>query len=252
MMPRYYYLCEGQKNRRIWMASTARFLDTLLVLPSAKLDRYLYFQVANDGAAGEGVPHAWLGQLDGQGVRTEKDLGNPFGELASAPVFQVLRVAPDAGTALVLAQSLRERRISKNFDAETMKEVQKHMANTVHRDGMEAAAKMLAGLLLMQKYERGGGTDDGNEIVLQFFTWSLWVLDAAKGEARKLGPEFGESIGELKDVVGAPGAPDRGTSDGAAYSANAGLAAVPLYGNGMKPGKFTEARGLMLLKVPKW
>lgn len=251
-MPRYYYLFDGQKSRRIWMASTARYLDTLLVLPAAKLERYLYFQVANDGAAGQGVPHAWLGHLDAQGVRTEKDLGNPFGALTGAPVFQVLAVAPDAGKALVLARSLRERKISKNFDAETMKEIKKMLPNAVHRDGNDAAFKMLAGAVLFRKYERAGGSDDGENVIMHFHTWSMWGLDAAKGEARRVGPEFGESIGELKDVVGAPGAPERGLGDDAAYSANAGLAAVPLYGNGMKPGKFSEARGLMLLKVSAW
>ncbi|MCK6472078.1 MAG: sigma-70 family RNA polymerase sigma factor [Planctomycetes bacterium] len=251
-MPRYYYICEGEKNRKIWMASTARFLDTLLVLPATKLDRYVYFQVANDGGAGQGVPHAWLGQLDALGVRTEKDLGNPFGALADAPVFQVLAVAPDAGKALVLARSMRERKISKNFDAETMKEIQKMLPNAAHRDGKDAAIKMLAGAVLMHKYERAGCSDDGDNVILHFHTWSLWVLDAVKGEVRRVGPEFGESIGELKDVVGAPGAPERGLGDDAAYSANAGLVAVPLYGNGMKPGKFSEARGLMLLKVSAW
>lgn len=257
-MPRYLYLYEGAKSSKIWMASTARCLDTLLVEPSAKADKYLFFQVANDGGAGNGVPHAWLGQLDAAGKRTEKDLGNPFAKTVDAPQFDLLDLAPDASKALVLMHANYIKNVPKKLDEATKKKLEEDLKankiNAAHRDGPAAMMEMLAGAMLFRKYERAGGSDDGTNVILTFSTWQLWEIDAVNQSMKAVTPVFGEAIGELESIVGLPGAPG-GRWDGvkSAYSAQAGLLAMNLQGMRVAegPGDFWEPRGLVLIKAGK-
>ncbi|MBI3828632.1 MAG: sigma-70 family RNA polymerase sigma factor [Planctomycetes bacterium] len=257
-MPRYIYLYDGANHSKIWMASTARTLDTLFVESSAKADKYLYFQVANDGGAGEGVPHAWLGQLDAAGKRTEKDLGNPFAKTVDAPQFDLLDLAPDASKALVLMHANRIKRVPRKLDEAMKKKLEEDLKSqkitAAHRDGQDAMMEMLAGMLLFRKYERAGGREDGANVVLTFSTWQLWEIDAAHQAMKAVTPEFGEAIGELENIVGLPGAPG-GRWEGvkSAYNAQAGLLAMNLQGMRMAagPGDFWEPRGLVLIKAGK-
>ena len=251
-MPRYIYLYEGQRRSKIWMASVARAIDTLFIVPSAKADKYLFFQVANAGGAGSGVPHAWIGQLDASGQRTEKDLGNPFAKTVDAPTFTLLQTAPDASKALVLMNVRRKKRISKQLDEETrkaLKEQLKQSRQGVHRDGPDEALEMMVGSLLAKKYERGGYDDAGQEIILSFCTWQIWELDGVKQKISALSPEFGEAIGELDGVTGIPGAP---LGEAPAFNSPAGLLAQNLRGKYQLGDKRRESRGLLLIKVPGW
>ncbi|HYF49951.1 MAG TPA: sigma-70 family RNA polymerase sigma factor [Planctomycetota bacterium] len=255
-MPRYIYLCEGDKRTRIFKASVARWLDTLWVLPSQKLDKYLYFQVANDGHSGHGVPHVWLGQLDATGKRTEKDLGNPFAKTVDAPQFNLLSLEADASRAIVLMRAQRPKTVPNKVDDATRKKIEDGLKNgeirAVHRDGREALVQMLGGHFIFQKYERAGGaTDRDGNVTMTFYTWQVWELNGKEGSVKAISPEYGEAIGELEGTVGIGGAARAGwNATGSAYHAATGLLALPL--SGVKRGQRgadEESRGLMLIRT---
>ena len=133
-MPRYVCLLEENKLNLVQKISLARWLDTLLVLPSGKLDRFITFQIANEGPAGHGVPHAWLGRIDVTGKKTEKDLGNPFPQTVDAPRFSALDTAPDASKALVFMRANRDKVIPVKVDDEVEKALKQMGNQAVHRD----------------------------------------------------------------------------------------------------------------------
>jgi hypothetical protein len=254
-MPRYIFLCDGEKRTRIAMLSTARTCDTLWELPSAKAEKYLFFQVANEGWAGRGEPHVWLGQLDAAGKRSEKDLGNPFAKTVDGPMFDLLEIAPDASKATVLMRAQRVKTIPKKLDDATRKQIEEQLKSgkvqAASINGQEGVIQMLASGLLYQKYERaGGGEDREGNLTMMFQTWQVWELDAAKQSIKAVTPEFGEAIGELENIVGMPGGPGARWQTSAAFGG--GWMAINLLGQNrqMKQGDdWQESRGLMLVRV---
>ena len=109
---RFVFVAEGGKLTLIKKISLSRWLDTLLLAPARELDRFCALQVANDGGAGSGVPHMWLGSIDGKGtMKDERDLGRatpekvgklkPDKKTGKRRSVRIQPTDPDTGQALL-------------------------------------------------------------------------------------------------------------------------------------------------------
>ncbi|MCZ7645448.1 MAG: hypothetical protein M5U26_09220 [Planctomycetota bacterium] len=228
-MPSYVYLWDGKDLTLIRKLSLARWIDTLLVAPSEKLDRFLAFQVANLGGAGSGTPQAWLGSIDARGKLSERECTENLKGL-EAPGFSLLAVRADGSRALAVMTGQQTKEIKLKGKTE-----------------QERAMEMM--MLAMQS-GRPGGSMSKDGAIFKFGTCSLWILDAEKQEARQVGPSFGEAKGGLEGVVGIPGVPQR---EDIVWSPAGGVAAMSLQSLQFSPGKLESgSNGLLLVRPGTW
>ncbi len=242
---------------RWWHAATARWLDSICLAPSQDLSHGLLLQIINIGAAGDGLPHLWLGALDRAGTRTERDLANPFPPTMRAPVATLLDASADAASALVLVRAHRNALVALPDDPQSRAQALALAANgqaqAASRDGEAGVLPLLEQMLVFMKYHRTGSFD-GAHLILPFAQWQVWLAEPGSGLFIPVCPLFGEAgAPDAKDEMGMPGAPSAG-HDGPhlAYSARAGLLALALASpptDPASPGR-AQARGLQLIFLP--
>jgi hypothetical protein len=231
--PSWAILASGGKLKVIDVIWKARWIDDVLVLPARKLDRFLFAQMAQGGAAGDGnSPEVWLGSIDTAGKKKEKALPKgTFPPTMRDLSWQVLDVKDDASKALVLVT-----------------------ANLVVRIPVKGPLDMP---LLMMKYGRLGGQMDGKFAVLKFQSWSLWSFDAGKGTMKRVSKLYAEKVDELKKVsVGLKGKlgtlADYDRRHFLAYSRKAGVVALSLNSQTVFSRGKDALEPVVVLAVPAW
>jgi RNA polymerase sigma factor (sigma-70 family) len=211
---------------------TARWCDSIVVLPSGKLDRFLYAQMAQKGwAMAARDPEVWLGTIDAKGKKTETKLAkSPFPPQMRDIRWHVLDWKEDASRALVLVTAhLEVRKAMKGPDD-------------------------IADLTV--RYNRAA-QPSGNDAVLLFQSWSLWVFDAEKGTLKQLSKRYAEKIDELaKSTVGLEGklltTLSHRLDEHVAYSHRAGVVALSLNKQSLFSLDEEALAPLVLLRVPEW
>jgi hypothetical protein len=232
--PTWSVLVAGGKPAVVSVNWRARGIDDIVVLPSRKLDHFLYAQMAQKGGGGDGHdPEVWLGAIDEKGKKAEKKLAkSPFPAGLRDLRWTTLDVSDDGKRSLVLVTC--------------------HVPKDIAIKGPEDLADLL------MKYGRSGATQDGDGAArLKFQAWSLWSFDGDKGAMKQLTKLCVEKIADLpKAGVALEGKlttfRSYALSDHVAYSRKAGVVALSLNTQTPVGGDGEALAPVVLLRVPAW
>jgi hypothetical protein len=186
-MPTYLFRRDERGLRRLLMVSLARSIDSYLIAPAAGLERLLTLQVANDGGAGSGVPHVWLGVLEPDGRHEERDLGRGFAEGLDAPMLKLLEAGPDGRSAITWMEANTIYRINTN-DPKVIEEHAKAAGMTLEKFRANAAAFIMA--MYSMSSNAGVSLDQNGMLEVRFRLWQVVGTDAAAGTLTARGPVF--------------------------------------------------------------